>query len=92
VRYTLQALKYMADEGLKSLDVREDIYEEYNGRIDAANALMAWGAENVSSWYKSPSGRVSQNWPLHTVEFWAMTREFNPAEFHLRKSLTSKPQ
>jgi 4-hydroxyacetophenone monooxygenase len=81
MRYTLQALKYMVDEKLKSLDVRADVYDEYNRKIDQANARMSWGVEGVSSWYKSPTGRVSQNWPLHTVDFWAMTRKFEPAEF-----------
>jgi 4-hydroxyacetophenone monooxygenase len=81
MRYTMQALKYMVDQGLKSLEVREEVYASYNERIDQANARMAWGVEGVSSWYKSPSGRVSQNWPLHTVDFWAMTLTFDPVEY-----------
>jgi 4-hydroxyacetophenone monooxygenase len=85
MRYTMQALKYMVDQGLKSLEVREEVYASYNERIDQANARMAWGVEGVSSWYKSPSGRVSQNWPLHTVDFWAMTLNFDPAEFRAVK-------
>jgi 4-hydroxyacetophenone monooxygenase len=85
MRYTMQALKYMVDQGLKSLEVREEVYASYNERIDQANARMAWGVKGVSSWYKSPSGRVSQNWPLHTVDFWAMTLTFDPAEFRAVK-------
>ena len=81
MRYIMQALKYMADNGLKSLEVREGVYDAYNEKIDQANARMSWGVAEVSSWYKSASGRVSQNWPLHTVDFWAMTLRFNPADF-----------
>ena len=41
--------------------------DPYQAAIDEANALMAWGAEGVDNWYKSPTGRVSQNWPLATI-------------------------
>ena len=41
--------------------------------VDAGNSLMAWGAPQVSSWYKSESGRVSQNWPFALVDYWRAT-------------------
>lgn len=85
MRYTMQALHHMVKEGLTRLDIREEIYDDYNKRVDHANAAMSWGIEGVSNWYKSPTGRVSQNWPFHTVDFWAMTREFKPAEYQARQ-------
>jgi 4-hydroxyacetophenone monooxygenase len=85
VGYTLQALKHMLDHGLGTLEVREEVHDRYNARIDEANAHMAWGVPEVSSWYKSASGRVSQNWPLPTVDYWAMTRYFQPEEYTAEK-------
>jgi len=35
----------------------------------------------VASWYKSASGRVSQNWPFGLVDYWEATRAPNPADF-----------
>ncbi|HVW67962.1 MAG TPA: NAD(P)/FAD-dependent oxidoreductase [Steroidobacteraceae bacterium] len=84
MRYTMQALHHMQARGLKSLEVNEAVYDAYNRRIDQANSAMSWGIEGVSNWYKSPTGRVSQNWPLHTVDYWAMTREFDPSEYRER--------
>jgi len=84
MRYTMQALHHMLDKGLTRVDVRAEVYDDYNKRVDQANAAMSWGIEGVSNWYKSPTGRVSQNWPFHTVDFWAMTRNFNPAEYRAR--------
>jgi 4-hydroxyacetophenone monooxygenase len=89
MRYTMQALRHMMKEQLTRMDVREELYEHYNKRVDQANAAMSWGIEGVSNWYKSATGRVSQNWPFHTVDFWAMTREFNPAEYRTRQSARS---
>ncbi len=84
MRYTMRALHYMLEQNLTRLDVREEVYEDYNQRVDQANAAMSWGIQGVSSWYKSPTGRVSQNWPFHTVEYWNMTREFKPGEYRTR--------
>lgn len=84
MRYTMQALRYMQSAAIRSLEVKETVYETYNRRIDAANSAMSWGIEGVSNWYKSPTGRVSQNWPLHTVDYWAMTLEFDPSEYRAR--------
>jgi 4-hydroxyacetophenone monooxygenase len=42
---------------------------------------MAWGSDLVTSWYKSASGRVSQNWPLPTADYWLMTEKFSPDEY-----------
>ena len=35
---------------------------------------MAWGVPNVTNWYKNEHGRVTQNWPLSTLEYWNATR------------------
>ncbi len=42
---------------------------------------MAWGAPQVSSWYKNATGRVSQNWPFPLVDYWKATLGPNPQDF-----------
>ena len=48
---------------------------------DQANAQMAWGAPQVSSWYKNSKGRVFANSPWRLVDYWSMTREPDLAEY-----------
>jgi len=43
---------------------------------------MAWGVDGVTSWYKSASGRVSQNWPYPLLDYWQLTRDVDRS--HLR--------
>ena len=50
-------------------------------RVDAENQTMAWGLPGVTNWYKSESGRVSQNWPFPLAEYWRLTRAPNPDDF-----------
>lgn len=88
VGYMVDCLKTMIESGQKTIEVRQDVFDEFNEEIDRANAQMAWGMEGVSSWYKNDLGRVSQNWPFPTVDYWAATRKANPADFGLDRADT----
>jgi 4-hydroxyacetophenone monooxygenase len=74
VHYVLECLRALLERGDQVMDLRPEVLDAYQATIDEANALMAWGAEGVDNWYKSPTGRVSQNWPLATIEYWDLTR------------------
>jgi 4-hydroxyacetophenone monooxygenase len=66
------------------MDVRPDVHDAFNVAVDEANANKAWGASKVSSWYKSASGRVAQNWPFPLLEYWKRTRHPDPEDYLLR--------
>ena len=83
VRYILGALKLMAQSGSAAIEVRRDVHDAFNEKIDAANALMAWGSPGVTSWYKNALGRVSQNWPFPLVDYWSATVAPNADDFVL---------
>ena len=83
VRYILGCLKLMAETGAETLEVRRDVHDAFNAKVDAANAQMAWGAPQVTSWYKNETGRVSQNWPFPLVDYWQATLAPNPDDFVL---------
>jgi 4-hydroxyacetophenone monooxygenase len=83
VRYIIGCLKLLAETGAETLEVRGDVHDAFNIKVDAANAKMAWGAPQVNSWYKNAKGRVSQNWPFPLVDYWTATLAPNPADFVL---------
>jgi 4-hydroxyacetophenone monooxygenase len=83
VRYIVGCLKLIAETGAETLEVRGDVHDVFNEKIDAMNAQMAWGAPQVTSWYKNDKGRVSQNWPFPLVDYWSATLAPNPADFIL---------
>lgn len=74
IEYTLECLRVLLERDLKALDCREEACKTFNDEVDAANASMAWGASEVSSWYKNDKGRVSQNWPYSLLRYWEITR------------------
>lgn len=83
MRYIMGCLKLLLQQGRAAMECRQDVHDAYNERIDAGNALMAWGSPHVRSWYKNSAGRVTQNWPFSLVQFWLQTREPNPADYVL---------
>ena len=83
VRYVVGALKLLAETGAATLEVKKAVHDAFNAKVDAANAQMAWGSPNVTSWYKNAVGRVSQNWPFPLVDYWNATVAPNPDDFIL---------
>ena len=81
--YVVECLRLLADRGAAAMDCRTDAYERYAAMMDEHNSQMAWGISPVNSWYKSPSGRVAQNWPLPLIDYWRQTRRPDPADFEL---------
>ncbi|HKP80305.1 MAG TPA: NAD(P)/FAD-dependent oxidoreductase [Phenylobacterium sp.] len=86
VRYIIGCLKLLADTGAGAMEVKTAVHDDFNRRVDAANAGWAWGSPNVSSWYKNSFGRVSQNWPFGLIDYWRATLAPNPDDFVLEKA------
>ncbi|MGD9704305.1 MAG: flavin-containing monooxygenase [Acidimicrobiia bacterium] len=83
VRYILGCLELLLRNERRALDVRQDVHDEFNVAVDAANKAMAWGWSDVNSWYKNAHGHVAQNWPFTLLEYWQRTQRPEPAEFEL---------
>ena len=82
--YITESVRLLLESGHRSMDVRPDVHDAFNVAVDEANANKAWGASKVSSWYKSASGRVAQNWPFPLLEYWKRTRHPDPEDYLLR--------
>ena len=89
VRYIIGCLKLLAETDADTIEVRPEVHDAFNAKVDAANGLMAWGAPQVTSWYKNATGRVSQNWPFPLVDYWTATVAPNPTDFTLKNRVTA---
>jgi len=56
------------------LDVRRDVMDEYNRDVQARMRDTVWVA-GCDSWYKTASGKVTNNWPSFTFEYWLKMRK-----------------
>ncbi len=81
VRYLMQAIGYMTQNGVDELDVRDGRYEEYCDELDAALARTVWAHPGMTTYYRNPAGRIVVSSPWTYLEYWRRTRQLNPADF-----------
>ena len=72
--HALACIRSLLESGHRALDVRWEPFQKYNERVDAAWTGLAVGVSKANTWYKNSFGRVSQNWPHTTIEYWLGTR------------------
>jgi 4-hydroxyacetophenone monooxygenase len=83
VRYAVDCMLYQIENDALYLDCRAEVLDAFVADMDAANARRAWGIPEVSSWYKSRSGRVAQVWPHDLTTYWSITRSIRPDDYHV---------
>jgi 4-hydroxyacetophenone monooxygenase len=86
VTWILQAVREMVEQGVASLEVRESVHAAYNEQVERQLRGMVWSHHRVTNWYKNAAGRVTMTSPWRLVDFWRLTRTFDPADFHVRRA------
>jgi cation diffusion facilitator CzcD-associated flavoprotein CzcO len=84
VAYALTWIRRLVEEGAASAEVRADVQATSNRRIQHQLARSVW-AESCRSWYKTSTGKITNNWPGPTVAYWWRTLRPNRAEFLVRE-------
>ena len=83
IHYVISLLGQMFDSHIDVIDVRRDIYEQYNERVDATHEKMIWTLPNLKGYYKNSRGRIVVNNPFRIVDVWKMTERANLEDFNL---------
>jgi len=74
IRYVMDLISTMVEQGLGTVEVRGDVHDEYNRAVDEAHARMVWTHPAMDNWYRNADGRVVAVLPWRIVEYWEMTR------------------
>ncbi|HPF21931.1 MAG TPA: NAD(P)/FAD-dependent oxidoreductase [Hyphomonas sp.] len=78
--YVLQAIDRITAKDVAALDVKPEAMKAYNERLQADLGKTVW-AGDCASWYKTESGKVTNNWSGRTTEYAVIMREFDPADW-----------
>jgi 4-hydroxyacetophenone monooxygenase len=74
IAYIAQMLVRMVEDDLSAVEVRTDVCQSYNERVDAERAQLIWTHPGMTVWYKNKHGRVTASTPWRGVDFWEMTK------------------
>ena len=80
VDYVLDALARMRERGLARLDVKRDVMDEYNRRLQQDLAKSVWSTIGAS-WYKLADGTITNNWPHSTIRYRRLLRAANLEDY-----------
>lgn len=81
MRYVSDCLVSMVQEQISSVEVRSDVHDEYNNRVDAEHDELVWAHPGLHSWYRNAQGRVFSPMPWRFVDYWKMTHDFTQSEY-----------
>ena len=77
LEYVIQAIGRIAAKEVAALDVKPEAMKAYNDKLQADLGKTVW-AGDCASWYKTESGKVTNNWSGKTTEYAAIMRKFDP--------------
>ena len=73
----------MIEEGHSEFEVKKNVHDTYNEKVDAENNSLVWSHPKVNNWYKNSEGRIVSVSPWRLVDYWTMTYETEMTDFKL---------
>ena len=80
-RYIARCLTRMIEQGIAAIDVKPAAHDNYVRRVDAEHEQLVWTHPGMSTYYRNGRGRVVSVMPWRLVDYWAMTREPDFADY-----------
>jgi hypothetical protein len=80
--YVADAARLLRDADARLLEVRPDVHAAFQAELNARLASSIWGA-GCSNWYKTASGRITNNWPGTQGEYIRRTQRVEPGHYRL---------
>ncbi|RYZ16763.1 MAG: NAD(P)/FAD-dependent oxidoreductase [Myxococcaceae bacterium] len=73
IAYILQSVRKLADERVTWIEVRPEVQDEFNVRIQERIGASVWD-KGCNSWYQTAAGKNTNNWPGSTLTYRLRTR------------------
>jgi 4-hydroxyacetophenone monooxygenase len=82
-RYTVSAIVGMIEKGAKSMEVKKELFDEYNEKLDQGISQIIWDSEGAG-YFVNEHGRQGVNMPWTNAEYFPMVREVHFEDFILK--------
>lgn len=77
VRYVVASLMRMVEQNIASIECRQEVFDDYNARVDKEHANMVWTHPGMDTWYRNKAGRVVSIMPWRLADYWRFTHQPN---------------
>ncbi|HEX8742293.1 MAG TPA: NAD(P)/FAD-dependent oxidoreductase [Thermoleophilaceae bacterium] len=82
IGYVVEAVRELQRGRARWMDVRDDVQSAFNEEVQRRLAGSVWTA-GCNSWYRTESGKVTNNWAGFVTEYRRRTRRPDPADYRL---------
>jgi cation diffusion facilitator CzcD-associated flavoprotein CzcO len=82
IAHALRAIRKIRDEGLRYVEVRQEVQDRYNVRLQRRMKHMVWST-GCTSWYLAKDGSNRSLFPGFAAEYVARTRRFRPSDYRI---------
>jgi len=83
MHYVMSLLGGMFARDGVAVEVRRNVYEDYNEAVDNAHASLVWSAPGVDGYYRNSKGRIVVNNPFRILEVWQRTETADLGDYCL---------
>ncbi len=83
-RYSILCIKELIEKGHRSIDVRQEIHDDYNQRMDEALQNQIWMDQSQKSYYRNEFNRVDVNMPWLPDEYFSWTVKPNFSDYVIK--------
>jgi len=73
MHYLMSLLRQMFARGVTCVEVRQEIHDDYNARVEERHKTLVWAFPGVQTYYKNSRGRNVVNNPFRITEVRRMT-------------------
>ncbi|HWJ61412.1 MAG TPA: NAD(P)/FAD-dependent oxidoreductase [Acidimicrobiales bacterium] len=90
IAYALTWIRRLVEDDAASVEVRDEAQAASNARLQRHLERTVWAA-SCHSWYKTASGKITNNWSGPTLAYWWRTRRPDRAEFATKRRPSRHP-
>jgi 4-hydroxyacetophenone monooxygenase len=85
MRYITQAIEMLVAGGHRTMEPREDRYEDWHRRSQAEMRTLVWSQPSIEhSFFKNAFGEIHGLSPWRLVDYWTWTKTLEPDDFVIR--------
>lgn len=80
-RYISSCLRLLIEQDRPSIEVRDDVFEDYMTRTGEELLKFVWSSDHGTTYFRNAKGRVTTNQPWSLFDMWRWTSKADPAHF-----------
>lgn len=83
MHYVMSLLRQMFACGIATVDVRREVHDRYNLKVDETHAGLVWTFPGVDGYVRNSKGRIVVNNPFRIIDMWQMTDTADLADYEI---------